>query len=686
MKKIITSLFIFMFLPAVAQTNLIQNGDFSQWENGSPLPVGFILGTNDVNTANYFSKSTETYNGLNAIKMTFRNSSSGSSRYFSANPVFLEKGDYLLTFYLKGSGWLRTVNLTRGTEPTNSANVSDINIPVRVMGTSFTATTLNEWQKYQAEYTVPENDNYCLTFAHNNVVSGNVLNIANISLVQDEFPKNTQLESISVAGNLLNGFSPEKQLYYYKLPYETGDTGFPDVTYVAQEGSAVSVTNATNLSGTEKERTVTLTVTRSERSIVYQIIFYRGGGANDARMETIEFDGIGVDNFSMDTYIYHQYIPYNTAQVPVLTGNVLGTGNYNVTPASSLTGTEVQRTAIVTCTSGDGSMTLQYKITFEVLPKLDLYLCIGQSNMAGRGVMVPGLGDLDPIDKAWLFTTTSNWEVASNPLNKYSEVRKQLDIQQINPAYSFVKKIIAETGHHVGLIVNARGGTAIEAWLKGNSSGYYASSIRRALEAKKWGEFKGILWHQGEGNSQLDAIPKYPAQLSAMVADYRKDLESENIFFCAGQLAQWYPDASKAERMTLFNAMLDTISSFISYSSRAESDGLTPINDDYDDPHFDRESQFILGERYADEVLRYVYDMDTATKSSDQAKIDITVVKKGNNVHILNKTGFVQKGSLVDVSGKIIKRFTFGESIEIPGLSQGMYIVSVDGNNIKFAF
>lgn len=682
MKKNIIGLFIFILLPLGAQNNLVNNGNMSQWTAGTILPDEFLLGTNVSDEAYYFSKSTETYNGLNAIKMTFRNSSSGSSRYFSSGAMYLEPGNYLLSFWLKGSGWLRSVNLTKGAGVPNSAIESEDNIVSRPLGTSFSATTNTDWTKYTVNFTVITEESYILSFAHNNVVSGNVMHLANISLVKDEFPENTYLNSLSVAGSILNGFSPSTLSYTYKLPFNTGNTEFPSITYESKEGTTVSVTSATNLSGTETERTATVTVTNGDRNIVYKIVFYRGGGNNDARMEEIKFDGTVIENYSIDTYSYYQYLPYSTMQVPVVTGKVLGTGNFTVIGATSLSGTQNERTTIINCTSGDGMQTIQYKITFEVLPKLDLFLCIGQSNMAGRGVMIPEQGDLNPINNAYLLTPGSNWEIASNPLNKYSEVRKALNLQQINPAYTFVKKIITETQHPIGLIVNARGGTAIEAWLKGNSSGYYSSSLRRSLEAKKWGEIKGILWHQGERNSQLDAIPKYPAQLSKMVTDYRNDLEKDNIFFCAGQLAQWYIDTDRKNRMNLFNAMIDTISSFIPYSSRAITDGLTPINDDYTDPHFNRESQFVLGERYANEILKHVYGID-AKVSTVNSEYNYNLRASRGSILIQNKTNSIQKGYILSMTGMIVNQFFLNNSLEIKNMQNGVYIVCVEGENTK---
>ena len=62
----------------------------------------------------------------------------------------------------------------------------------------------------------------------------------------------------------------------------------------------------------------------------------------------------------------------------------------------------------------------------------DLYLLIGQSNMAGRGKMLPS-DETALIDGVWLLNADDEPEPAISPLNKYSTIRKELSMQQIVP-------------------------------------------------------------------------------------------------------------------------------------------------------------------------------------------------------------------------------------------------------------
>ena len=109
--------------------------------------------------------------------------------------------------------------------------------------------------------------------------------------------------------------------------------------------------------------------------------------------------------------------------------------------------------------------------------ELDVYLCIGQSNMAGRGTLLPELtGTLEGV---YLLNDRGEFEPAGNPLNKYSTIRKDLSMQALSPAYSFARKMAALSPRPVGLVVNARGGSSIDSWLKGSKDGYYEAALER---------------------------------------------------------------------------------------------------------------------------------------------------------------------------------------------------------------
>ena len=183
----------------------------------------------------------------------------------------------------------------------------------------------------------------------------------------------------------------------------------------------------------------------------------------------------------------------------------------------------------------------------------DVYLVIGQSNMAGRGEMTEA--DKDVIPGVYILDDKDSIVPASAPLNIYSSVRKKKEIQGVNPAMSFCRLVAEKTSRKILLVVNARGGTSIERWMK-NYKGtvrysakvdgperdgmlipsLYEEAVRRTRIAMRYGQLKGILWHQGESNSEEDASKQYISQLSTFVADLRNDLDAPDVPFVAGEI------------------------------------------------------------------------------------------------------------------------------------------------------
>lgn len=232
----------------------------------------------------------------------------------------------------------------------------------------------------------------------------------------------------------------------------------------------------------------------------------------------------------------------------------------------------------------------------------DLFLCIGQSNMAGRGYLTEET--LDTIPQVYLLNDKDKFEKAVNPLNRYSTIRKDISLQRVGPSYSFSKMIAVKTGHEVGLVVNARGGSSIVSWKKGAKDGYYEEALRRIKEAMKYGKLKAIIWHQGESNSSNPEL--YKEQIAELVANFRKDLNIPELFFVAGEIAQWGAGEQVSEKNVKFNSMIRQISEFIPNAECVSSEGLTPLID-YKDPHFNTDSQLVLGERYAEKILEHCY-------------------------------------------------------------------------------
>ena len=226
----------------------------------------------------------------------------------------------------------------------------------------------------------------------------------------------------------------------------------------------------------------------------------------------------------------------------------------------------------------------------------DIYLLIGQSNMAGRGKMIEGDRDVFS-DKVFILDSDGNAVPATNPLNQYSTIRKDMKMQQIGPGFSFSKKIAEKTGRKILLVVNAKGGTKIEEWAVGTT--FYNDAVSRTKQAMSLGgQLKGVLWHQGCANSGKP--DNYLADLKVIVESLRKDLNAPKLPFIAGELAYWRKTSPR------FNEIIRTISDVIPYTDCVSAEGCTMLKDEKD-PHFGREGQILLGERYADKVLKMCY-------------------------------------------------------------------------------
>lgn len=217
--------------------------------------------------------------------------------------------------------------------------------------------------------------------------------------------------------------------------------------------------------------------------------------------------------------------------------------------------------------------------------KLHVYLLIGQSNMAGRAPF--GGEDAKVVERCFLLNGQDQWEPAKNPFNRYSTIRKELGMQKMNPGYGFAKTMLEkEKDISIGLVVNAKGGTTIEEWEKGTQ--FYNEAVRRAKEAQKTGTLTGILWHQGEGNAGNP--DGYLVKLKALVVALRTDLGIADLPFVAGQVND----------VPAINDQIAALPQALPATGFASSEGLKAM----DRWHFDTPSMKLLGERYAEAMLK----------------------------------------------------------------------------------
>jgi hypothetical protein len=225
----------------------------------------------------------------------------------------------------------------------------------------------------------------------------------------------------------------------------------------------------------------------------------------------------------------------------------------------------------------------------EAEDSLEIFLLIGQSNMAGRADLETY--GKDTLDRVFLYTGKegNEWDYASGPLNRYSTVRKELAMQKLGPGNSFAREMAdAMPDNRIGLVVNARGGTSIDEWAPG--SDLYIEALQRAGDASKFGAIRGIIWHQGE--SDVSRSEQYMDKLVHLITSFRQDLGLPGLPFVAGQLSEDKPERA------VFNRMLLSLPSRLPFTAVISSEGTST----FDQTHFDAASQNLLGIRYAAEI------------------------------------------------------------------------------------
>jgi hypothetical protein len=231
----------------------------------------------------------------------------------------------------------------------------------------------------------------------------------------------------------------------------------------------------------------------------------------------------------------------------------------------------------------------------KALEPLDIIFFIGQSNMAGRSP----IEDYSILPNVYLMNADGNFEPASQPLNKYSNIRKELKIQGVSPSNNCMLSLQKSFNKPMGLVQNAQGGSVINQWFKPGKINY-DSSLIRAKEAQKHGKLKAIIWHQGSSDAKdakQDNFVSYKAKLKEMVENFRKDLNEPELPFICGEL-------SEREDFIAFNKeVIQKVKEYIPNSDYVSSKGTSLLEDNI---HFDAESANKLGNRYAEKVLLFL--------------------------------------------------------------------------------
>ena len=225
-------------------------------------------------------------------------------------------------------------------------------------------------------------------------------------------------------------------------------------------------------------------------------------------------------------------------------------------------------------------------------PKLDLYLLIGQSNMAGRGKIEQQ--DLMTHPQVFVLNYDSKWDQAKEPLH-FDKA-----IAGTGPGLSFGKAMVkTHSNIYIGLIPCAVGETSVDYWqrnkkIKQLNISPYEKAIERCKIALRRGKLKGILWLQGESDSKPGLADGYEEKIITLVSNLRRDLGKPDLPFVCATLPDFF--VSNHPEAEIVNDALKNLPNKVKNVTCISSEGLQHLGDTV---HLNSASARELGRRFA---------------------------------------------------------------------------------------
>ena len=244
-----------------------------------------------------------------------------------------------------------------------------------------------------------------------------------------------------------------------------------------------------------------------------------------------------------------------------------------------------------------------------------IYLCFGQSNMEGQGVIEvqDTIGNerfkvLQALDCPNLQRSKGNWYTAIPPLSQCHS--------GLSPSDYFGRTMVGYLPDSitVGVINVAVGGCDIrlfdkdiypnyddtqkEDWFTKKVAGYdgnpYEYLLNLAKKAQRDGVIKGILLHQGETNTGDTEWPQYVRKIYDDLLSHLS-LEAADVPLIAGEVVS-VPNSC----CTAMNDIINRLPEVVETAHVISSDGCSAM----DEAHFDSEGYREMGRRYAKKMYQ----------------------------------------------------------------------------------
>ena len=234
----------------------------------------------------------------------------------------------------------------------------------------------------------------------------------------------------------------------------------------------------------------------------------------------------------------------------------------------------------------------------------EVYLCAGQSNMAGRGATMEADRQIDPC--VFALDAAGHWGPATAPLHFDKKSAG------VGPGLTFGRALAAaDETVEIGLVPCAVGGSSITDWQPGaehqSTRAHPFDDLKRRIEiARAWGPIRGVIWHQGESDLGRDAAT-YRAELLTLIERVRTLVGDPQLPWVVATLGDF--KVANADAAQGMNSLLVSLPGATDHLACVRSAGL---GDKGDGTHFDAAGARALGQRFALAMLDLSRDLAPA--------------------------------------------------------------------------
>lgn len=223
-------------------------------------------------------------------------------------------------------------------------------------------------------------------------------------------------------------------------------------------------------------------------------------------------------------------------------------------------------------------------------------LIIGQSNMAGRGL----LSEAEPLN------------TNGGKLNVLRNGRWQTMFRIVNPDRPFSGTCLAESfalaysldhpDTTVGVIPCADGGTTLDQWREGSL--LFDNAVYQTRLALRTSHLVAILWHQGEGDCGENKHPLYLEKITKIMTALRREIGAEDVPLLVGGLGDFLKDRVESPALANYPFVNDALRAFAAASHRTAYVDATGLTSNPDNLHFSAASLKQFGLRYYEEFKK----------------------------------------------------------------------------------